>query len=224
MTSRAEGTKARLRAAALVVVRERGVGGASARTIAAAAGVNQALIFYHFDSVSELIEAASDEAVETRVGLYREAFSQVASLSDLLAIARDVHEQERAAGSMAVMGQIMAGAQDDPVLARAARHALAAWAAEIDQALQRTLPGSPVGSLVDATGLAELVSASFIGIELYHGADPEGADRAFGTIERLTALTSALDELGPTARRALRLAGSRISKRRRGLPSPSPQT
>jgi len=138
MTSRTVDTKARLRTAALAVVRERGVGGASARAIAAAAEVNQALIFYHFGSVSELIEAASDEAVEARVRLYRDAFTGVDSLSDLLVVARQVHEQERQAGSMTVMAQIMAGAQSDPVLARAGRHALAAWTDEVDQVLPRS--------------------------------------------------------------------------------------
>jgi AcrR family transcriptional regulator len=213
MTPRAEDTKARLRSAALVVVREKGVGGASARTIAAAAGVNQALIFYHFDSVSELIEAASDEAVEARIRLYRDAFAGVESLSDLLAIARKVHEQERQAGSMTVMAQIMAGAQSDPVLARAGRHALAAWTAEVDQVLRRVLVTSPLGSLIDGAGLAQLVSAAFIGIELHHGADPEAADLAFSTIEHLNDVLSALEGLGPASQRALRIASAQVGKR-----------
>ena len=213
MTSRAEETRARLRDAALSVVRERGVGGASARTIAAAAGVNQALIFYHFGSLSDLIAAASDAAVEDRIALYREAFADVRSLSDLLSIARDVHERERQAGSIAVMAQIMAGAQDDPVLAGAARRALAAWSGEVDAVLRRVLPASPVGSLLESTGLAQLVSASFVGIELYHAADPDAADLAFATIERLNDVVSAIESLGPAAQRVLRLAGSHVSKR-----------
>ena len=213
MTARAEDTKARLRSAALAVVREKGVGSASARTIAAAAGVNQALIFYHFDSVSELIEAASNEAVEARVELYRAAFADVTSLADLLTIARQIHEQERRAGSMTVMAQIMAGAQTDPVLARAGRHAVAAWTDEVDRVLHRVLATSPLGSLIDSTGLSQLVSATFMGIELYHGADPDAADLAFGAVERLNTLLSALEELGPASRRALRLAASHVSKR-----------
>lgn len=216
MTARAEDTRTRLRTATLAVVREKGVGGASARTIAAAAQVNQALIFYHFDSVSELIEAASNEAVEARVELYRAAFAEVTSLSDLLAIARRIHEQERQAGSMTVMAQIMAGAQTDPVLARAGRHAVAAWTDEVDQVLHRVLAASPIGPLIDATGLSQLVSAAFMGIELYHGADPEAADLAFGAVERLNTVLSALEELGPTAQRALRLAGTRLAQRHLG--------
>lgn len=215
MTPRAEETRARLRAAALSVVREKGVGGASARVIAAAAEVNQALIFYHFDSVSELIESASNEAVEARVELYRAAFADVTSLAGLLAVARQVHEQERQAGSMTVMAQIMAGAQRDPVLARAGRHAVAAWTDEVDQVLQRVLAASPLGSLIDSTGLSQLVSAAFMGIELYHGADPEAADLAFGAIERLNTVLSALEELGPASQRALRLAASHVGKRAR---------
>lgn len=213
MTLRAEATKSQLCSAALAVVREQGLTAASARTIATAAEVNQALIFYHFGSVSELIEAASNALVEERVGLYRDAFASARSLSDLLAIARDVHERERVAGSMTVMAQLMAGAPADPVLARATRHAIAAWTTEVEQVLQRVLVPSPVGLLVGPAGLAQLVSATFVGLELHHGADPAAADQAFGALERLSALLTALDGLAPAGQRALRLVIAQLSKR-----------
>ena len=36
-----------------------GIAGLSARTVATRAGVNQALVFYHFGTMSELVEAAA---------------------------------------------------------------------------------------------------------------------------------------------------------------------
>ena len=46
-------TRTRLLDGALETLRTRGIAGVSARTIAAAAGVNQALVFYHFGGVDE---------------------------------------------------------------------------------------------------------------------------------------------------------------------------
>ena len=57
-----EDTRSRLIQAALLTVRQDGLAAASARTIAARAQVNQALIFYHFTTVTQLIEAASAAA------------------------------------------------------------------------------------------------------------------------------------------------------------------
>jgi AcrR family transcriptional regulator len=51
-------TREKLLAAAVETVWRDGLGASSARSIAARAGVNQALIFYHFGSVSELVEQA----------------------------------------------------------------------------------------------------------------------------------------------------------------------
>ena len=48
-------TRTKLLEGALRTVTEQGIAKTSARTIAAAAGVNQALVFYHFGSVDELL-------------------------------------------------------------------------------------------------------------------------------------------------------------------------
>ena len=67
-----------------------GLAGVSARSIAAHAGVNQALVFYHFGTVPELLEAAVRRSVDLAVASYRDRFSDVRSLSDLLALGQDL--------------------------------------------------------------------------------------------------------------------------------------
>ncbi len=47
-------TRERLLAGTISALRDKGIAGISARSIAAAAGVNQALVFYHFGTVEEL--------------------------------------------------------------------------------------------------------------------------------------------------------------------------
>ena len=204
--------------AALDTVREDGLAAASARTIAARAEVNQALIFYHFQTVSGLLEAASNRAVDESVAHYREAFAGSESITDLLGVGRALHDRERRNGNVALMAQLMSGARQDPVLARASHYAVSAWTDEIAVALDRLLATSPVADLVDSAGLAHAVAAGFIGLELYDGVDPDGASRALETLGSLAQLIDVVDGLGPVARRALRSqlgAASRPNRSRR---------
>lgn len=203
-------TRSRLIQAALESLREDGLAGASARSIAARADANQALVFYHFHTVSELLEAASNHAVDESVGHYRSAFADCASLTDLVGVGRALHDRERRNGNVTLMAQVMSGARQDPVLARASAYALSAWTTEIAAVLERVLATGPLADLVDAEGLAVTISAGFIGLELCDGADSEGAARALSTLEGLAQVVDMVDGLGPVTRRALR---SRLSSK-----------
>ena len=197
-------TRERLLAGAIATLRDKGIAGASARSIAAAAGVNQALVFYHFGSVDELIIAACQSATQARVALYSDQFAGVTSLRELLAVGQLLHEAERAAGNTQVLAQVLAAAQQNAVLAEAARQALNLWIAEIEQTLRRILADSPIKAALDIPGLARAISAAFIGLELYEAADPDSSRHALDALAQLAILTDVLDDLGPVARRALR--------------------
>jgi AcrR family transcriptional regulator len=197
-------TRAKLIDGALAAIRVHGIAGTSARSIAAEAGVNQALVFYHFGTVDDLLSAACTTQTEERVARYREQFAAVGTLRGLLDVGRALHEREKAEGNVAVLAQLLAGAQGDPRLAAPVAAALAMWTAEIETALRRILDGSPLGELADPAGLAAGVSAAFIGLELYEGVNPAGTQAAFEALERLAVLAEVVDDLGPIARRALR--------------------
>lgn len=197
-------TRTKLLEGALRTLTEQGIARTSARTIATAAGVNQALVFYHFGSVDELLGAACHHGAEQRVSRYRDRLAEVTSLAELLEFGREMHAEERAAGQVAVLGQMLAGAQTQPRLAEAARRGLHLWIDEIEQVLARVLTGSPIADLTDTAGLARAVAASFVGLELYEGVDQEGAGHALDALEQLAVLASVLDELGPLAQRAVR--------------------
>jgi AcrR family transcriptional regulator len=197
-------TRRKLIDGTIATLRDKGIAGTSARAIAAAAGVNQALVFYHFGTVDELIDSAGRESTEERIVLYRPRFAQVTSLRELLALGRDLHTVERDAGNVAVLAQVLAGAQQDKVLAAAAQHSLSLWIAEIEGVLVRLLKDSPLGEVTDSAGLARGIAASFVGIELYEGVDPAGAEAAMASLEMLGLLVEVVDDLGPVGRRALR--------------------
>jgi len=207
------GTRAKLLEAAAQAVCEDGVAAASARAIAARAQVNQALVFYHFGTVSQLLEAASRRRVDDSVAHYRERFASVRTLSELLAVGRDLHERERAAGNVALMAQLMSGGQHDPVLARAARYAMGTWTAEVEAVVMRVLAGSPLADVTNLAGLAPAITAGFIGLELFEGVDPDAAASALNALERLGVLVEVVNDLGPVGRSAMRAK----MRTRRGL-------
>ncbi|MDI5976331.1 TetR family transcriptional regulator [Amycolatopsis magusensis] len=197
-------TKQRLVEGVLAVIRDQGITAVSARSVAAAAGANQALIFYHFGTVEELIAQACVQTTETRVATYRDRFASVTSLSGLLDLGREIHETERADGNLAVLAQALAGAQSGGRLAEATREALGKWTAEVESTLVRVLAGSPLTEFADPAGLARATSAGFLGLTLFETVDREGGEQALGALAQLAALADVLENLGPMATKAVR--------------------
>ncbi|TQF03281.1 TetR/AcrR family transcriptional regulator [Kitasatospora acidiphila] len=206
-------TRERLMAAAISLMKRQGISGVSARTIAAECGANQALVFYHFKTVEGLLAAAAVRETENRLALYRPALAAAGSLRELLRVGRELHETERADGSVALLGQFLAGASTYPQLAEASVAALRLWTDEVEAVLLRLFADHPLAELLDLPGLARAVSASFIGLELYEGVDPAGAAAAFEALDRLGVLVEVVDGLGPVANRAVRVALRRSATR-----------
>lgn len=196
--------RAALKSAALQVLTTRGIAGTSARTIADTAGVSQGLVFYHFGSVNGLLEAAATEVAEQRAAAYREQLATVASLGELVELARRLHDEERRLGNVAVMAQLLAGAQTHPELAPVARANYDLLANEVRDALHRLLSHTALAAVLPPDHLAHTVSAAFIGIELLPDDDPDNRPELFETLGELARLVDSVLDLGPTATAALR--------------------
>jgi AcrR family transcriptional regulator len=197
-------TRQRLIDGAIESIRQHGIAGTSARTIASAAGANQALVFYHFGSVHELLEEACLAATRARVQPFVIQLDRVTSMRQLLDLGRQLHAEERSLGNVTVLAQLLAGAQADPRLAAATASALHLWIEPIEHALDRLLAGSALAGSIDTAGLARAVCAGFIGLELFEGVEPAGANSALEALDRLAALVDVVDELGPISTLALR--------------------
>ena len=102
------------------------------------------------------------------------------------------------------MAQVMAGALRDETLAAAGRYAMDRWVAEVEGALRRVLPGTPLDGLVAPTDLARAVAAGFIGLELYAGVDPDAASSALSALDAVAALMAAVEAVPPVVARAVR--------------------
>jgi AcrR family transcriptional regulator len=95
--------KAALVAAAIDALREVGFTGASAREIASRAGCSQALVFYHFGSVNDLLLAALDEVSARRMSAYRGLLEKAGSVTALGGSARSIFMEDLDAGYVRVL-------------------------------------------------------------------------------------------------------------------------
>jgi AcrR family transcriptional regulator len=189
-----EETRARIISAAIEALNTEGITGSSARTIARIGDFNQALIFYHFGSVEGLLVAAAKAEGEVRSERYAERFAEVRALSELVTIARAVHEIEQEAGSVNVLTQMLAGAASSPMLRAGVYEAMTPWLVLVEEAIARVIEGSGLASLVPIGDLAFAVASLFIGLELMTALDESGERAAslFESIEKFAALFSML--------------------------------
>ena len=172
-----------------------GFAGASAREIARRADCNQALIFYHFGSVNDLLLAALDEVSARRLKTYSGLIGAATSLGDLVESAQQIVTEDLAAGHVAVLVEMIAGARATPGLGPQVAERLAPWREIAATALRTALDRSPVAGLVPADDLAHGIVAGFLGLELL--ADLDGsADAAVALFDRLRGIATLLDLLG----------------------------
>lgn len=206
-------TKRRLTDAVLAALREDGIAGLSARTVASRAAVNQALIFYHYDTLPSLVETAALASVTAAVDRYRTNIEAADSFAELFAVGQQINTAERAAGNVAVMAQLVAGGHHDPAIGGCARACLDQWIAALEPTVARLLDASPLRGLVDHRGLVRALSSAFIGLELYETVDGDGAIAAMAALQQLGTLFEAIETLGPVAHRAVRAHVRRRARR-----------
>lgn len=159
------GTKLQIVEAALEALKTHGYAGASARAIARAGGFNQALIFYHFGSVRNLLLAVLDLISERRMSEYGPAFERALTASELARLARTIHADDLERGYITVLGEMVSGGIADATLGAAVAARIEPWIALVEGKLARLLSGTAFSSLASPRDLA------FGVVALYFGAD-----------------------------------------------------
>jgi AcrR family transcriptional regulator len=191
-------TRAALIEAAIAVLRESGFASASARRIARRAGCNQALVFYHFGSVNDLLVAALEEISARRMASYRELLDRTGTLAELISSARSVFEADLDAGHVRVLTEMISGAQSDPGLGERVAASLAPWREFAATAVRDVLATSPVAQLLPVEEAAHAVVAGVLGLEMLASLDGDRA-AALALFDRAQALGDMLDRLRPLA-------------------------
>ena len=187
--------RAALIAAAIDALREVGFAGASAREIAGRAGYSQALVFYHFGSVNELLLAALDEVSARRMAAYRGLLEHAGSVTALSESARSIFIEDLDAGYVRVLIEMITGAHSVPGLADQVAERLRPWRELAEDAIRRQLGRSAAARLLPPAEAGHALMAGFLGLELLASLDGDRSP-AIAVFDRFRSLTRILDLLG----------------------------
>lgn len=193
------GTRQRIVDAALATLKAEGVAGASARAIARTGGFAQALIFYHFGSVNELLLAALEETGRRRMARYRDAVDAGLSLPDLVRTAAAVYREDLENGHLTVLAAMIAASVTSPDLGPRVAACLRPWLTFTEEAVSTAAGRLPLGDLVPAADAAVAVVALYLGIELLTHLDGDRA-RAESLFTAAARLAEVAASVTPRAR------------------------
>src|SRR3984957_6027773 len=137
-------TKAALIDAAVETLKTKGFAGASAREIARAGSFNQALIFYHFGSIQNLLLAALDFVSARRMRAYESRFVEAQTIPELAQLAREIYDEDLENGYVTVLAEMVAGGVSDAGLGGEVVARVQPWIDMVERKLQELLAGSPL--------------------------------------------------------------------------------
>jgi AcrR family transcriptional regulator len=188
------GTKAKIVEAALETLRTDGFAGASARTIARRGGFNQALVFYHFGSVTNLLLAALDETSRRRMAAYQAALDKANTPHELVNVALRVYRQDLSSGHITVLAEMIAGSLPNPDFRAEILSRMDPWIDFAEAAIRKALGDSPLGGTVPTRELAYGVVALYLGIEMLTHLEPnhERVDALFSAAQSIATFVAPL--------------------------------
>jgi AcrR family transcriptional regulator len=172
----ASATRDRILQAAIETLREDGFAATSARGIARRGGFNQALIFYHYGSVLDLLVAAVESVAADRLTQYRAALEGVTDLGDAIRIAREQYTTDLREGHITVLVEMVAGASSVPQLGPEIVRCMEPWIEFSEASLQRFLEGTPLQPLIPVRAAAHALIAIYLGMELLDHLDPDAGN------------------------------------------------
>ncbi|MHB8189911.1 MAG: TetR family transcriptional regulator [Ferrimicrobium sp.] len=184
--------------AAIETLRSHGFAGASARAIAARAGCNQALVFYHFGSVVSLLLAALDSISATRLKHYSAAVENIQSPTKLVEVAAAIFREDLEAGYVTVLAEMIAGASSTPGLSAEVAARISPWKQFAEQIINSVLGDSALGSLIPSGDLAHGAVALYLGLELltHLNGDRDATLSLFDHAKQLATLAETLSASG----------------------------
>jgi len=191
--------RARVVAATLETLERSGFAGTTARAIAATGGFNQALIYYHFESLEDLLAAALQDFSERRIARYRVALAGIAALTPLVETMTRLYEEDARSGQLGAAQEIVAGSSSSERLGRRVVELMEPWFAFAEEVVAGLLRGTPFDGLVPTKELAYSFVALYFGVETLARLDGDrGKARAlFESGARLAGLIDALLGAGP---------------------------
>jgi len=183
-TQRSSGdeTRTRILVAAATLIAERGWGSVTTRAIAERAGVNQALVHYHFGNMDSLLR----EAVLARL------IPEIQALADELLDDRPfpdgIHRTMQQLGRFdfdsevgILMAEALLRATRDEDIAAAMGDVMSSWSALLEPRLVTAQERGMVRDDIDAGSLAHIIGAILDGFLIQRMADPDADPEAAAT-------------------------------------------
>jgi AcrR family transcriptional regulator len=193
LSSRSKSTRRQILDAAAATLKEEGFAAASTRAIARRGGFNQALVFYHFGTLNDLLLAVLDDLGALRMEQFRADLESVKTWPDLVAMARRIYTDDLLSGHMAVVSQLVAGSVAHPELGPQVVARMEPWIAFGEEAVARVVGGTPLEAVLRPRELAYTAVTLYLGINLLTqlDADRSRTEALFAAAERASAFLDA---------------------------------
>jgi AcrR family transcriptional regulator len=166
-------TKDRIVDAAFATLKEEGFAGTSARAIARRGGFNQALIFYHFGTLNDLLLATLDKTSADRMTRYRDSIGKAKSVDDKIQTATRLYREDLVSGHITVISEMVAGSLARPDLGPEVVARMEPWIAFTEGVISDLVTGSIFESAVNPRTLAFAVVALYLGVDLLSHLDQD---------------------------------------------------
>jgi AcrR family transcriptional regulator len=160
-------TREAILAAALRILGRDGYRGLTARSIAAEAGTNLALVNYYFGSKQNLLLALFDEFDRTKLARQREMYADPAlSLSQKWRQAVSFYREDLADGYVRMLQELVAVGYGNPAIAEQVRERMNGWRRLLEEVAAQHLPG--LGIALPPRLVANAVVDFWLGMEALH--------------------------------------------------------
>jgi len=180
-------TKDRIIEAAFSTLKEEGFAGTSARAIARRGGFNQALIFYHFGTLNDLLLATLDKTSADRMSRYRDFIGKALSVDEKIQTATRLYREDLGSGHITVISEMVAGSLARPDLGPEVVARMEPWIAFTEGVISDLLTGSIFEDAVNPRTLAFAVVALYLGVDLLSHLDQDNS-RAEGLFQMAGAM------------------------------------
>ncbi|MEX2551886.1 MAG: TetR/AcrR family transcriptional regulator [Actinomycetota bacterium] len=166
-------TKGRIVDAAFQTLKEEGFAGTSARAIARRGGFNQALIFYHFGTLNDLLLATLDKTSSNRMSRYRDSIGKALNVDQKIQTATRLYREDLESGHITVISELIAGSLARPDLGPEVVARMEPWIEFTEGVITELLAGSMFEGTVKPRTLAFAVVALYLGVDLLSHLDQD---------------------------------------------------
>jgi AcrR family transcriptional regulator len=166
-------TKGRIVDAAFQTLKEEGFAGTSARAIARRGGFNQALIFYHFGTLNDLLLATLDKSSSDRMSRYRDSIGKALNVDEKIQTATRLYREDLESGHITVISELVAGSLARPDLGPEVVARMEPWIEFAEGVITDLLAGSMFEGTIKPRTMAFAVVALYLGVDLLSHLDQD---------------------------------------------------